>query len=100
MIKHIVMWNIKENVEGRTKLENGKIIKEKMEELKDLIEEIVTLEVGINIVEGKGARDLVLNAEFNNLEDLDIYQKHPDHVKLVEFVGPYLENRAVIDYEI
>lgn len=94
------MWNLKENVEGKSKLENARLVKEKMEELTDLIEEIVDLEVGINIVEGDQARDLVLYAEFENLADLDIYQKHPEHIKVVNFAKAFLQDRVVIDYEV
>lgn len=100
MIKHIVMWNIKDNIEGRTKLDNAKLVKAKLEELKDLVEEVVSLEVGINIVQGEGAKDVVLNVGFASLEDLDIYQEHPNHLKIVKLVKPYLEGRVVIDYEI
>lgn len=100
MIKHIVMWDIKEDVEGRSKMENIKLVKEKIEGLKDLIEEIVSLEVGINIVEGDQARDLVLYAEFKSLKDLDIYQKHPAHLEVIKFTKGFLVNRVVVDYEV
>lgn len=100
MIRHIVMWNVKEDVEGRSKLENARLIKRKMEELKDSIEEIVNLEVGINIVEGDNAKDIVLSAEFASLKDLDIYQKHPAHLEVVQFARKFLEERVVIDYEV
>lgn len=100
MIKHIVMWNVKDNIEGRTKLDNAKLVKGKLEELKDLVEEVVTLEVGINIVQGEGAKDVVLNVGFASLEDLDIYQEHPNHLEIVKLIKPYLEGRVVIDYEI
>ena len=100
MIKHIVMWKIREGMEGRSKLENGKLIKENMEALKKEIKEIINIEVGINIVEAEQAYDLVLNSEFASLEDLNIYQKHPAHVEAVKFAGPFLECRVVIDYEV
>lgn len=100
MIKHIVMWNVKDNVNGNSKLESSKLVKERLEDLKSYIEEIVSLEVGINIVEGDQAKDLVLNSEFASLEDLDIYQKHPAHVEAVKFASQFLESRVVIDYEV
>ena len=100
MIKHIVMWKVKDNVEGRTKLESAKLVKERIEGLKKDIKEIVNIEVGINIVEAEQAYDLVLNSEFENLEDLDIYQKHAAHVEVVKFVGQFLESRVVIDYQV
>ena len=49
MIKHIVMWKLKESAEGRTKQENAWMIKQELEQLKGTIREIVSLEVGINI---------------------------------------------------
>lgn len=100
MIKHIVMWELKDNVEGRSKLENAKLVKNRMEALKKDIKEIINIEVGINIVEGEQAKDLVLNSEFASLDDLDIYQKHPAHLEAVKFAGLFLESRVVIDYEV
>lgn len=100
MIKHIVMWKLKDDVEGRSKLENSKLVKESMEGLKKDIKEIISIEVGINIVEGDQAYDLVLNSKFASLGDLDIYQKHPAHVEVVKFASPLLESRVVIDYEV
>lgn len=100
MIKHIVMWKIKENLEGRSKLENAKLVKNSMESLKKEIKEIINIEVGINIVEAEQAYDIVLYSEFASLEDLSIYQKHPAHLEAVKFVSPFLESRVVIDYEV
>lgn len=100
MIKHIVMWKLKEASEGKTKLENCKIIKESLEDLKTKIPQIVSLEVGVNIVEDANAYDLVLYSEFKSQEDLDVYQKHPDHVQAASYIGKVRESRVVVDYEI
>lgn len=100
MIKHIVMWKLKDNAEGKDKLENARIIKEELEALTKDIKEIVNIEVGINIVEDAGAYDLVLYSEFANQDDLNIYQKHPAHVKVAEYIGKVRESRVVVDYEI
>lgn len=100
MIKHIVMWNIKDGVEGKSKKENISQVKKELEKLPDLVDQIVKLEVGINLVEGNGQRDLILSVDFKNLEDLEIYQKHPEHIKVGKSIAPYLENRAFVDYEI
>ena len=37
MIKHIVMWKLKEEAEGHSKEENAKLIKNMLEGLKDKI---------------------------------------------------------------
>lgn len=77
-----------------------RIIKKELEALRIEIKEIINIEVGINIVDDPGAYDLVLYSEFANQEDLNIYQKHPAHVKIAEYIGKVRESRVVVDYEI
>ena len=48
--------------------------------LKEKIPVIRTIEVGLNVNNTKAAYDIVLYSEFNCLEDLELYQQHPDHV--------------------
>lgn len=100
MIKHIVMWKIKDNVDGKSKEENAINVKKKMEELRDKINEIITLEIGINIADDPMAHDIILYSEFNNVEDLNMYQNHPEHLKVVQYAKQFLESRIVVDYEI
>jgi len=99
MIKHIVMWKLEDFADGRTKNENAKIIKEKLEALVGVIPEIVELEVGIDILGTNQSYDVVLVSEFKNLQELDTYAKHPEHVKVGEFVGKVRKDRVAVDYE-
>ncbi|KEI98336.1 MULTISPECIES: Dabb family protein [Clostridium] len=99
MIKHIVMWKLKEFAEGKSKLENANIIKINLEDLKHRIDEVKLIEVGVNINNSQQAYDVVLYSEFENLEDLNLYQNHPDHVKVGEFINKVKEDRIVTDYE-
>ena len=99
MIKHIVMWKLEDFADGRVKLENAKIIKENLEALVGIIPEIVKLEVGIDILGTNQSYDVVLVSEFKNLEELDTYAKHPEHVKVGEFVGKVRKDRVAVDYE-
>lgn len=100
MIKHIVAWKLKNEAEGNNKDKNAKIIKERLESLKDVIKEIKKIEVGININTSNMAYDVVLYSEFESIEDLEKYQKHPEHISVAEFVGKVKEDRIVVDYEV
>lgn len=100
MIKHIVMWKLKEFAEGKDKLENAKIIKMGLEDLKNKINQIRCIEVGININESEQAYDVVLYSEFDSVEDLNLYQNHPDHVRISEYITNLRDVRVVTDYEI
>lgn len=99
MIKHIVMWKLKENANGKNKLENAKIIKTNLEILKTVIPEIKYIEVGINSEEFKNNYDVVLISEFESFKDLDIYQKNAEHLKVADFVKSVAESRTAVDFE-
>lgn len=100
MIKHIVMWKIKDNGNGKSTLENAKMIKQAIEALKEDINEIINIEVGINVIEGNDAYDIVLNSQFESVENLKTYQKHPAHVEVVKSIADLLGAKAVVDYEM
>ncbi len=99
MIKHIVLWKLKDLAEGGTKDQNAKKIKTALEALKGKIPQLRHIEVGINAIPSDAAYDLALYSEFANEQDLDLYQKHPDHQKAAEFVGKVRESRIVVDYK-
>jgi len=100
MIKHIVMWKLKEIAECGDRTQNAKKMKHDLEGLKIVIPQIKHIEVGLNSLPSEGSYDIVLYSEFENEKDLEIYQKHPDHVKVAEFISTVRERRAVVDYTI
>ena len=99
MIKHIVMWKLKENHNGVGKLENALRLKKELEDLKSSISEIREIEVGLNLSESDASCDVVLYSTFNSIDDLKTYQKHPDHLKVAEFLSDLRTERRVVDYE-
>ena len=99
MIKHIVMWKLKET-DPIEKLEQCQTLKTKLETLKTTIPEIVQIEVGININPAETAFDVALYSLFVTEADLETYQKHPEHLKVREFVHSIISERHVVDYEL
>lgn len=100
MIIHIVMWKVKEKALGKSKLENIQDIKTMLENLKYEIKELKEIEVGVDIPGLTGSHDIVLYTKFENEEDLDIYQKHPKHVKVAQVIREVATDRACVDYRI
>jgi hypothetical protein len=100
MIKHIVCWTLKEHAEGCAKAENLKKVKTALESLKEKIQEIKYIEIGVNFDPSTDAFDIVLYAEFKNKEDLKIYQGHPEHLKVIDYLRKVRDKRTVVDYEI
>ena len=100
MIKHLVLWKLKETAEGFNKAENAQRIKSELETLRGKIAEIKALEVGLNFNDSAAAYDVALYSEFESREALDIYQKHPEHVRVAALVNQFREERVVADYEV
>lgn len=100
MIRHIVMWKLKDFAEGCSREENAKKIKAMLEALKGKVEHISSLGVGININDSDMAYDAVLISEFENAQKLKEYKNHPEHVKVSEFVAKVRVSRAVVDYQV
>jgi quinol monooxygenase YgiN len=93
------MWTLKESAEGAGKSENARKIKEGLEALTGCIEEIRHIEVGLNLPFFKDNGDVVLIAKFDDAEALKRYAQHPEHRKMVDFIGKVTIERHAVDYE-
>jgi len=98
MLKHIVMWKLKDEAEGKDKKANGQKIIKMLSDLKQSIPELRHIEAGQNIRRLENGFDLVLYSEFQNEDDLNEYRVHPEHQKVVEFIGKVTSERAFVDY--
>ncbi len=99
MIKHMVMWKLKNEALGLTKAENALKIKEMLESLKGEIKEIISIEVGIDCTDNSNNYDVILVSEFKTLDDLNSYQIHPKHVECGQFIKQVYESRVCVDYK-
>jgi undecaprenyl pyrophosphate synthase len=101
VIRHLVLFQLSEEAEGRSKAENARIIKEQLEALQGVIPEIRRIEVKINHeAASDGNYDILLESEFDSLEDLQRYAMHPEHLKVGGYVSKVRTARAAIDYEV
>lgn len=100
MIKHIVVWRLKEAAHGNDKRTNARLIKQQLEALNGRIPGLLRLEVGIDFSATESSADLALYSEFVSREALDAYQVHPEHKSIMPFVGEARSERRMVDYEV
>lgn len=100
MVKHIVMVKLKEFDSKEEKQEKARKFKKMLEDLVDKITELNAMEVGLNFNPNPAAYDVVLISEFETNEGLDNYRKHPEHLKILDFLKEIMNNTVVVDYEI
>ncbi|MEI6846476.1 MAG: Dabb family protein [Chlorobiaceae bacterium] len=100
MVKHIVIWQLKDAAHGNDRQTNAFLIKEKLEALQGRMQGMTALEVGIDFSRSAHSGDVVLYSEFIHRQALDDYQEHPEHLALKAFIGEVSSDRRVVDYEI
>ncbi len=100
MIKHIVMWTLKDEAAGGTGAENGLKMKEILEKLSGKIDGLIHIEVSVEIFEAVPDCNVVLYSEFETKQDLDFYQVHPLHKECGTFIKQIAASRSAVDYVI
>ena len=93
MIKHIVMYTLKEGVE---KTEAVAMIRSVLLPLVGQIPGLTKMEV----CQAYQGMDYVLYSEFSSREALQDYQKHPLHLQAKAHFGHLLDQRISADYEV
>ena len=99
MVKHIVLFKLKDEVPETDKLVVMNKFKEATEALPAKISVIRKIEVGLNMNPGESWH-IALYSEFDNLDDVKFYATHPDHVAAGKIIAEAKESRSCVDYEI
>ncbi len=100
MVKHIVMWSLKPEANGRAAAENAAEMKTRLEGLRGKIPGLKFLEVSVNVFVSAPETHAALYSEFPTRADLDAYSAHPLHQECVAFIKQVVSERRVVDYEI
>ena len=100
MIKHIVMWKLKDFAEGADRAANAAKMKEKLDACAKLVPGTLKFEVALAQPGLEATYDIVLYSEFASREALDAYASHPTHEAIKPFIGAVREARQCMDYDI
>ena len=96
MVKHIILWQLKEEYNNN---EIKKGIKEGLEQLLGLIPDLVEISVQTECLKSSNA-DVMLYSVFKDADSLKGYAVHPEHVRVADTkVRPYIQARLCMDFE-
>ncbi len=100
MVKHVILWKLKDEYSEIEKAKIKKDIKDGLESLLGKIHGLTEIQVHINGLETSTA-DLMLDSTFESAEALKGYSVHPAHVAVANtLVRPYTAVRSCLDFEI
>jgi hypothetical protein len=99
MVKHIILWKLKENFSASEKETIKAGIKEGLESLKGVVTGLEEITVQIHGLASSNA-DLMLDSTFTDEAALKNYAVHPAHVEVANTkVRPFTEVRLCLDFE-
>ncbi len=97
MVKHIILWSLKEDID-KEKVKQG--IKQGLEGLLGKIEGLTEIKVYTKGLASSNA-DLMLDSTFESEAALKAYAVHPEHVYIADtFVRPFTATRSCLDFEV
>ena len=94
MIKHIVVYTLKEGV---NKPEAIEIIRSVLEPLVGVIPGLLHMEIRATY---QGGMDYALYSEFESRQSLAEYAQHPAHLEAKTHFWDFLDSRVAADYEV
>lgn len=95
MIKHIVFFKLKDRSP-----ESIAATVAVLRNMEGKIPQLISIEVGADVVRSERSFDIALVTEVASLEDLQAYQVHPAHKEVIAHINEVKEVSYAVDYEI
>ncbi|QQZ59247.1 Dabb family protein [Paenibacillus sonchi] len=95
MIKHIVFFKLKDRTPEKVQ-ETVTVLRN----MEGKIPQLLSIEVGADIIRSERSFDIALVTVVASLDDLQAYQVHPEHKKVIAHINEVKEVSYAVDYEI
>lgn len=101
MVKHVILWQLKDEYSETEKAKIKAEIKEGLENLKGKIPGLIDIKVNTEPLPSSKNCELMLDSSFEDESSLKGYAVNPLHVAVADTkVRPYTSSRVCMDYEI
>ena len=100
MVKHVILWTLKEEFSPEQKIAIKADIKRELEALAGQMPGLLDIRVNVDPLPSSNA-DLMLDSSFESEAALKAYAIHPAHVAAADgFVRPFTATRLCLDFEV
>lgn len=100
MVKHVILWKLKEELSAEEKAQVKAGIKTGLEGLKGKIPGLLEIKVQTEGLASSNV-DVMLDSSFTDEAALKGYAVHPEHVAVADGkVRPFTASRSCLDYEV
>lgn len=99
MIKHVILWKLKDSLTENDKKIVKANVKRELEGLVGKVPGLNFMKIEIEGIESSTA-DMMLYSEFEDDVALKLYKDHPEHVRVADtYVRPYTTQRLCLDFK-
>ena len=98
MIKHIILWKLREDIPEEEKASCRAEAKRRLEGLNGRIDGLLRIEVKTDGLASSSA-DMMLDSDFSDEEALKGYQTNPLHLEAAGYVRSIVAQRLCLDFE-
>lgn len=99
MVRHVILWKLKETLSNEEKEKVTQEIKENLEALVGVVPGLISMDI-IRQPLASSSADVMMDSLMESEEALKEYQTHPEHVKVADtYVRPFTEVRMCMDFE-
>ena len=99
MVKHMILWQLKDELSAEEKANIKKEIKSGLEALVGQVPGLLEVKVQIDCLPSSNA-DVLLDSTLESEEALKAYAVHPAHVAVADSkVRPFTKSRVCMDFE-
>ena len=100
MVKHMILWQLKDELTGEEREAVKAGIKSGLEGLAGQIPGLIDIAVHTECLSSSNV-DVMLDSTFVDEQALKTYASHPAHVKVADNqVRPFTKSRACMDFEL
>ncbi len=101
MVKHIILWRLREDLAPEEKQHVKQDIKAGLEGLAGRIPGLLSIRVNVDGRLDSSNADIMLDSTFTDEASLKAYAVHPEHVAVADGkVRPYTSLRTCLDFEV
>ena len=100
MVKHVILWTLKEEFSESEKVKIKAEMKESLEALNGKIPGLIDIKIYTEGLESSKNAEVMLDSSFESEEALKAYAIHPDHVAAADGkVRPFTATRSCFDFK-
>lgn len=100
MVKHIILWKLRENLTEAEKNSVKANIKRQLESLVGKVPGLLDVKVHVDGRLDSSTADIMLDSTLQSPQALREYATHPEHVAVADtYVRPYTAMRSCLDFE-